>query len=190
MKSVCSVLRKDTNLQIAEYPVISKTEDTILLDLDGETNIVEKYHFQMQVNLLFDNEEEFVSGFVYLADPKLKWLCIGVKKYVDNRRKYVRVKVNKEDKVVLFTNEEKKDLDVNIINISAGGVAFLAKNSKISKGDIVEYCVKDNTEPMYLRGEVARVDEKKGNLYAVQFVHLHNHTVDRLNNYVLNLMRG
>ena len=35
-----------------------------------------------------------------------------------------------------------------------------------------------------------RADEKKGNLYVVQFVHVHNHTVDRLNNYVLNLMRG
>ncbi len=77
-----------------------------------------------------------------------------------DKRNFYRIKVEKFKVKYRIINSDSKGVDVDVVNISAGGICFL-RDTSVYKGEEVEVLFPFKTKKIILRAEILRIEGRE-----------------------------
>lgn len=187
MKKHCTIIDLKKNEPITDCELLTIGEDTVLLGANHIDRIANRLEPQMKVIIKVHESETLIYGFVYIIERTLQLISIGVSKEgIENKRRFVRVSMNETSTVWVKNSYGKRPLDVDVLNISAGGLTIMTKNKVLNLGDVIIYQVEGLMTELFVEGEVIRTEEDGTCVkYGVKFINLKDSDVVKLNTYVL-----
>lgn len=139
------------------------SEDTFVVELLADTLAVKK-HIAYSVSIIVGNEMYYWDGIKISAEGNHVKLTVEGNPKVLNRRKFPRMPMKNPCSVVLAGEDTM--VSGNMVNISAGGVAFASRDERLkgSKGKTLQLKITNSPIPTatLLQGTIIRVTDNEG----------------------------